>query len=114
MDTVFKFLLCFIVIYVIYYIIVVNRKKGIESFKNGKQLEFFKTVYKLDARKLNIKKFANTMALTNAFIMSITICVMDLIDNLILKMLIGFVLIVVLMLSSYKMLGSYYKKKEGK
>ena len=114
MNILFIFLICFIVIYGVYFFTVVNRKKGLESFKNGKQLEFFKSVYKLDFRKINLKNFANAFALTNAFIMSVVVTVMECVDSLILKILIGFVLIIILMLISYKLLGNYYKKKEGR
>lgn len=114
MNSLYTFLICFVIIYGVYFFTVVNRKKGLESFKNGKQLEFFKTVYKLDFRKINVKGFANSFALTNAFIMSLVVTTMECIDNLILKMLVGFILIIILMIISYKLLGNYYKKKEGR
>ena len=114
MEILYTFLICFIIIYGIYYLVIIRREKGMESFKKGKQLEFFKTVYKINVKKIDIKKFANSLALTNAFIMSLVISIIELIDNTILKMLTGFVLLIVLMVLFYKVLGNYYKKKEGK
>ena len=114
MNHLLTFIFCFTIIYLLYFIVVINRKKGIEKFKEGKQLEFFKNVYKLDIKKLNIKAFANHLALTNAFIMSFTITIVELIDHFALKMLVGFIILIALMLIMYKILGKAYKKKEGK
>lgn len=113
MEYLITFVTCFIVIYLIYFFVIINRKKGLESFKKGKQLDFFKTVYKLDFRKIDIKKFAHSLSLTNAFIMSTTITIIDLIDNFALKMILGIIILIPLMLIMYKFLGEYYKKKEG-
>lgn len=112
MNHVISFTISFLIIYLVYQILVVRRKKGIEKFKEGKQLEYFKKVFKLD--KINIKKFANSLAIANSFIMATTITIIEFIDNLILKMLVGFIVIIPIMLIVYKILGSIYKKKEGK
>lgn len=114
MEDLLTFICSFIIIYSIYFIVVVNRKKGIEKFKDGKQLEFFKKTYKLDFRKIDIKKFANSLALTNAFIMALTITIVELFKSIVLKMIIGFIILIPLMLIMYKILGNAYKKKEGK
>ena len=108
------FIFCFIVIYLIYFVVIINRKKGLESLKKGKQVEFFKKAYNLDFKKTDIKKFANSLALTNTFIMATTITIIELFDNLIIKLLVGFIILIPLMLIMYKILGSTYKKKEGK
>ena len=114
MEHILTFIICFLIIYLVYLLIVVKREKGIEKFKEGKQLEYFKKLYKLDEKKIDIKKFANSLSLCNAFIMSITITIIEFFDSIILKMVIGFALIIPLMLITYKILGELYKKKEGK
>lgn len=114
MEHVITFIVSFLIIYLVYYIIVVKREKGLEKFKEGKQLDYFKQVFKLDISKLDIKKFANSLALSNAFIMSLTITIIEFLHNLILKMVVGFAIIIPLMLITYKILGESYKKKEGK
>jgi len=112
MDFLLTFVISFLVIYLVYNIIVVRRKKGIERFKKGTQVEYFKKVYNLDFRKVDIKKFANSLALTNAFIMSAVITIIEIFDNLIVKMAVGFILIIPLMLVSYKILGEKYRKDD--
>ena len=108
------FIMCFIIIYLVYFFVIINRKKGLEKFSNGKQLEFFKSAYKLDFRKIDIKKFANSFSLANAFIMSMTITIIEFIDNFILKMFLAFIILIPLMLIVYKILEIIYRKKEGK
>ena len=114
MNYILLFILSFLLIYFVYFIVIINRKKGLESFKKGKQLEFFIKTYKLDKKKLNIKKFANSLALTNSFIMALTITIMEFIDNLIIKLLLCVIILTALMLLMYNYLGKTYKKKEGK
>ncbi len=113
MKYIYTFIFFFTFIYLVYFIVIVNRKKGLESLKNGKQLEFFKKAYNLDFRKINIKRFASSLGLTNAFIMALTITIIEVFDNLVIKLLIGFLIIIPLMLIMYKILGNTYKKKEG-
>ena len=114
MNYIVLFMISFILIYTTYYIVIINRKKGLESFKKGKQLEFFIKAYKLDKNKLNIKKFANSLSLTNSFIIALTITIMEFIDNLIIKLLLCVIILTTLMLVMYNYLGKAYKKKEGK
>ena len=114
MEYLLTFIICFIIVYLVYSTVVVYRKKGFEKFKTSKQLMFFEKTYNIDLKKINLKSFAKSLALTNAFIIAFTCSVIELFDNLILKMCVGFVILVPLMLLMYKLLGTTYKKKEGK
>lgn len=114
MNYILIFTLSFIIIYIIYYIVIINRKKGLESFKKGKQLEFFIKTYDLNKKKLDIKKFANSLALTNSLIMALTLTILEIVDNLIIKLSLCVIILTALMLILYKLLGQTYKKKEGK
>ena len=114
MDYLLTFIICFIIIYLVYSIFVIYRKKGFEKFKSSKQVIFFEKAYNMDFKKINLKGFAQSLALTNAFIIAFTFTVIQLIQNFILKMLVAFVILVPLMLLMYKLLSIVYKKKEGK
>lgn len=113
MNYLLTFIVSFLTIYILYYIVVINRKKGLESFKKGKQLDFFIKTYKLDKKKLNIKSFANTLSLSNSFIIALTLTIIELIDNLILKLIATILLLVPQMIIIYSIIGKSYKKKEG-
>ena len=75
---------------------------------------FFKNAYGLDLQKLDYKKFANSLSMTNAFIIAATVAFIEIFDGLIIKLLIGFLVLIPLILLDYWILGKYYKKKEGK
>ena len=114
MEYLFTFLFCFIIVYLCYSLIVVYRKKGFEKFKTSKQLIYFEKAYNIKPEKINLKHFAQSLALTNAFIIALTCTIIEIFDNLILKLMVGFIILVPLMLLMYKILGTIYKKKEGK
>lgn len=114
MEFLLVFVFCFVVVYLVYYSVIVFRKKGLEAFKKGKQVLFFKNAYHLDLNKLNYKKFANSLSLVNAFIIALTVTVVELFDALIWKLLLGFLVLIPLILICYYVLGKIYKKKEGK
>ncbi len=114
MNYLLLFVISFLIVYLVYFLIVVVRKKGIEAFKCGKQVMFFKNAYKLDLSKLDYKKFANSLSLVNAFIIALTVIAIEFIDGLVFKLLVGFVILIPLILICYYILGRIYKKKEGK
>ena len=114
MKFLITFIFCFVIVYFVYSMVVIYRKKGFEKFKTSKQLMFFEKAYNIDFQKINLKAFAHSLSLTNAFIIAITCTVIEIFNNLILKMLVGFVILLPLMLLMYKILGTIYKKKEGK
>ena len=114
MEFLLVFVFCFVLVYLVYYSVIVFRKKGLEAFKKGKQVLFFKNAYHLDLNKLNYKKFANSLSLVNAFIIALTVTVVELFDALIWKLLVGFLVLIPLILICYYVLGKIYKKKEGK
>lgn len=114
MEYLITFLFCFIVVYLCYSLVVIYRKKGFQKFKTSKQLMYFEKAYKINPEKINLKHFAQSLALTNAFIIAATCTIIEIFDHLILKLMVGFVILVPLMLIMYKILGTVYKKKEGK
>lgn len=114
MKYILLFVISFLLVYLVYYLIVVRRSKGIEAFKTGKQVMFFKNAYKLDLNKLDYKKFANSLSLVNAFIIAFTVTVVSNFSDTITWLLVGFVILIPLILICYYILGKIYKKKEGR
>ena len=114
MRYLFTFIFCFVLVFLVYSMFVIYRKKGFEKFKTSNQLKFFEKAYKIDFKKVNLKTFANILAITNAFIIATTCTIIEIFDNLIIKLAVAFVILVHLMLLLYNILGKTYKKKEGK
>lgn len=112
MDKIILFLLSFLFVYLIYLLTVITKIDKSDNFKNSKQVTFFKNVYKIDINNIDLKKFAHVISLTNAFIISLTVTLIELFDKLIIKMMVGFVVLIPLILICYKIIGRIYKNKE--
>lgn len=114
MKYILLFIASFLVIYLVYFLIVVKREKGLDAFKKGKQVMFFKNAYNLNLQKLNYRNFANSLSFVNAFIVALTVTVVEFVDGYVFKLLLGFIILIPLILICYYILGKFYKKKEGK
>lgn len=114
MKYVITYLITFCVIYLLYFLLVVNRKKAINKFKNSMEVKYLMNKYSINIDKVNIKKLANMVALSNSFIITTVFIVIIFIDNFILKMLVAFVILFPLIIIIYWLLGKILKKEEGK
>ena len=111
MDKLLLFIISFLFVYLIYLITVISKVDKNDKFKNSKQVLFFKNVYKIDIDKINLNKFAHVLSLANAFMIALTVTVIELFDKLFIKMMVGFVILVPLMLLVYYIIGKIYKKE---
>lgn len=108
------FVFCFILIYILYLIFVVSRKKKQNNILNTTEVIFLKKKYNLKLTKINKKKLANEIAICNSFIISSTVSCVVPINKMIFQFLAGFVILVGLILIIYSFLGKEYKRKEEK
>ena len=107
------YLFTFIIAYLFYLIFVIGRKSVLKKFPDGKEMTYLKLRYGIKVTDKNLKKIAGKIALANSFILSTTVYVVCLFDNLIIELLVGGITIVVLILVIYHLMGTYYKKKQG-
>lgn len=114
MERLIVTLIVFIVIYLLYVFTVLMNQKKLKEFEKSGQGSFIIKKYDLELTKLDKKKFANMIALTNSLIISITFLITDFISNYIIKLLVGFVILIPLILLGYHFIGVYFKKKEVK
>ncbi len=113
MDKLIWFVVVFLIIYLFYFIFVICRKKKLEKVKQSTEILFLKKKFKLKLDKINVKFLAYGVALTNAFIIATTFTVVELFDNIIIKLMVAFVLLIILILTVYSIFGKILKKKEG-
>ena len=122
-----KMIFSIIIIYMLYYIWIAfnfdktgkvkkRKRKKIKATKEDKkkmpsEVKFFVERYKIDLDKVNYRYFLQLIGLTVAFDLSVVIAVMDFISVLWIKCLVGFVLMLVIVLLSFRLLGNYFKKK---
>lgn len=86
-------------------------KKETKVKKMPAEVEFFVIKYKIDLDKINYRYFLQLMGLVIAFDLGIIATIISYIDELWIQLLVGFVLIIVIVLLSFKLLGNYFKKK---
>ena len=76
-------------------------------------MKYLKYKYKIKVNDKNLKRIANTIFLANSFILSTTVFVVCLFDNLFIELLVGVVTLLILILGIYHIIGIYYSKKQG-
>ena len=107
------YLIIFVIAYLFYLIFVLCRKSVLKKFPEGKEIKYLKLKYGIKVNDNNLKKIANTLCLANSFILSTTVYVVCLFDNLIIELIVGVITLIVLILGIYHLIGTYYKNKQG-
>ena len=112
--TILFFILMFIVIYFIYYMIFDDMLKK-EKYTKISELRLITNKFKVDKKKMDYRQFLNGISLINAFIMSLTMAVVDLIGlNSLMWLPIALIMIFGLIIVMYYSYGKICEKKWGK
>lgn len=114
MKYIIMFVVSFLVVYLAYLFTVILNKKKLKKFETSNQALYFTKKYKIKVSDKNVKLLANLVALSNAFIISTTLIVIDLVPNYILKVLVAFVIIIPLILVLYHIVGLVMLKRGNK
>jgi len=114
MKFVILFVVTFLVVYLLYLLTVILNKKKLNKFKNSNQVLYFIKKYKIKIDDSNVKLLANLVALSNAFIISIAITIVELVSNFILKILVAFLIIMPLIFILYHIVGKIMLKRGNK
>ncbi len=111
MGFIINFIAVFIIIYLGYYFFIVRHIKEYNIRTCPKEILYIIKIYKLDINKINFKKFLRLVTITNSLIMALTVTVVTVIDNLYLKLILGFFLLMPLIIFGYSLIGRYYRRK---
>ena len=111
MTEIVVFLLTFLVVLLIYELILVRKYKKGNSDKRPVEVTYLLNRYNLNLKKVNYKKLLNIVSLVSSFDIAVVVTVMGLTDNFLLEILIGCFLTIILILSSYSIVGKIYQKK---
>ena len=112
LNILLEYVIAYILVFILYFFIFVRKKTKYD--KNKVQVEFYYLVslYRLDQRKINYKKFVYATAFINTFIITTTyIIITTLLNKLIWQILVGIVIIILLIIICYGILGRYYQKR---
>mgnify|MGYP004584797369 FL=1 len=112
MKYLLTWMLVFIIIYLFYLFFVIFRKKKIDKFLDNVYANYLIRTYKLDKNKINVKKLAHLVAISNAFIIATTFVIISFVKNFILMMLLAFIVLIPLQLFVYNIIGKYLKWSE--
>ena len=102
----------FILIYLMYLIFVINKKSKLEKMKKGNNVLYLVNKYKLNLKKIDIKKLTHAIAFANSFILSVTVFIIGYIENIYLKIIICFPILLILEFITYFIIGRIFKDKE--
>lgn len=114
MKYIIMFVVSFLVVYFAYLLTIILNKKKLKKFETSNQASYFVKKYNVKVSDKNVKLLANLVALSNAFIISITLIIIDLVPNYILKVLVAFVIIIPLILVLYHIVGLVMLKRGNK
>ena len=105
----------YIAIFLFNYIVFVRKNKKLKKDDQPLELIYLASIYGIEPKRLNYRKFQYAYCFLNAFIITATyLTVTYLIKTMIMKVIIGIVLLVLLIVICYGLLGRYYLYKEDK
>ena len=103
----------YLFVFLLNYFLFVRKNKKLKKDDMPLELIYLSSIYGIDPKKINFRRFQYTYSLINAFIITTTyMLVIYLIKLMILKVIIGIVLLILLIIICYGLLGRYYVYKE--
>lgn len=112
LDILLEFVIVYAFVFILYFLLFVMKKTRYN--KNMVPVEFYYlvSIYKIDKKKINYKKFIYATAFINSFIIVFTYMIISkLLHKWIWQLLLGIVIIALLIVICYGLLGRYYQKK---
>jgi len=91
-----------------------SKKRKIKKNETGKvpvEVDYLVSIYKIDIKKINYKRFLHLISLVASFDMALSVVIINPIKNIYLQILVGFFVLLPLIYLSYRLVGIYYKKK---
>lgn len=111
LGLVLEYVIAYILVFILYFLIFVRKKTKYDQNKIPVEFYYLVSIYKLDQKKINYKKFIYATAFINTFIIVTTYIVISrLLDKWIWQLLVGIVIIILLIIICYGLLGRYYQK----
>jgi len=111
MNEILLYIFIFLLVYLFYVVFVLKRENVFKKFKNGKEISYLKYKYNIKINKENEKKISKSIFLANSFILSTTVSIVFMLENIFLQILVGIFCLIVLILVSYHALGKIYRRR---
>ena len=105
----------FVLVFLLNYFLFVRKNKKLKKDEMPLELIYLSSIYHIDIKKINFRRFQYAYSLINSFIITTTyMLVIYLVKSMLLKVIIGIVLLILLIIICYGLLGRYYLYKEEK
>lgn len=134
MEETILFLMTFVFVYIIYFLVVIRKELKKEYFKNnpnkkkknkkkkddyaeGKipvEVQYLLSRYSLNLDKISYRGLLYSIAFVSALDISIAVTVVSFVSGIVWQLLVGFLVIMPLILISFHIVGTIYKKKGSK
>ena len=112
LNILLEFVIAYAVVFVLYFLFFVRKKTKYNKNKVPVEFYYLVSLYKLDQKKINYKRFIYITAFVNSFIIVFTyMLVTRLLSNWVWQLLVGAVLLSLLIIICYSILGKFYQKK---
>lgn len=108
--SVIAFFLC----YLIYFLLVVKNPKQLAKYRHSKEVLYLEYKYNINIDKIPAKTLASNLSLANSVIVAITFGLSEFVDNIWLKLLFVFGVLLVLIIIVYHFVGKAYIHKYGR
>ena len=113
------FIIGFIIVYLFYSIFVIRKSNALKKMRNSKELKLLCRLNKIKVTDDNLKELVKNLAIGNAFIISFMATLIIILERyisnfylwIILSALIALVLLVPLIIGTYKIAGKLIKKE---
>lgn len=103
------------IIFLLIYIFIINRKR--KEYKEGKkqaEISYIINKFKLDMRVTKYNDLKWILTFVNPLIISITYIIVTNVESIVLGSIVGFITMILLVYSSYEIIGRILKRKEEK
>lgn len=108
-------LIIFVLCFLFNYIFFVRKNKKLNEDEPPLELIYLTSLYDVDCKRINFRKFQYSYSFLNSFIITTTyLVVIYLIKTMLMKIIVGIVLLILLIIVCYGLLGRYYMYKEDK
>lgn len=114
MEEIIFYIVTLVLLFLLYYVFIIRNKRRLKKFSNNTYVNYLIGVYKLDRNKINMKELAMAVIMVNSFIIATTVFIVGFINNMILMLVLGIVVLIPLQLLMYHIIGTTFKKKFGR
>lgn len=112
LNILLEFIIAYVLVFILYFLLFVRKKTKYDKNKVPVEFYYLVSLYRLDQKKINYKKFIYITAFINSFIIVFTYMVISkLLNKWIWQLLVGIVIIILLIIICYGILGRMYQKK---